>query len=490
MHTTKLFLTLVPAFFLTFSCEEKEPELPGPSVPSGESTTVILERESGSKGTLTAVPQGNWTVVNNSGWFIVSPGNGFAGECTLTVTAQEANEDLAERTGSFEMADGGDIPMTFYVVQKGIPGMSVAQTVYNAGFAAGRVSLKVRANTDFTASVSGEPGWLAVADVEYGADSVLLDDGKTWSDLRTSYVYLQLEENTGASARTAHIEIVCGEQTETVEITQLPYVDAEVDWERDFYRQSLFLKFTGTGCGYCPRLTKVFANADEKLPGRMVECNIHSYADEEILYYAENSELKDFYSVTGHPRAFFNSMVDIENPSSAAESMIDRYGDLLADLVHEACDSYPARTAIQVSSMLSGNIVSLDVTVAAKEQLDYRISAFILEDGIIADQKNYDGETLYDYEHNAVVRYAVTEPLGESLGSAGDRTFLTYSKTVTVPDGRVADMDNAYLVIWISYAGSPDVQEVPVFPYVDFGWIVDNVVTVPLDGKVDFRYEE
>ena len=48
----------------------------------------------------------------------------------------------------------------------------------------------------------------------------------------------------------------------------------------------------------------------------------------------------------------------------------------------------------------------------------------------------------------------------------------------------------AYLVIWISYAGSPDVQEVPVFPYVDFGWIVDNVVTVPLDGKVDFRYEE
>lgn len=484
----KILLMMVPALFLVFSCVEKEPEQPGPSIPSGDNTTVVLERESGSTGSITAVPQGNWTVVNNSGWFSVNPSNGFAGECTLTVTAQEANEELAERVGSFGLADGGDAPITFYVVQKGVPGMSVAQTVYNAGASAGRVSIEVQANTDFTATESSD--WMTVAEVEYGADSVLLEDGKTWSGLRTSYVHIDLEENTGTTSRSAQVGIVCGEQTVTVDITQLYHVDAEVDWKREFYRQSLFLKFTGTGCGYCPRLTKVFANADEKVPGRMVECNIHSYADDGVLYYPDNSELKAFYGVTGHPRAFFNSMVDVENPSSGAESMIDRYGDLLADLVTEACGSYPAKTAIQASSTLSGNALTLNATVAAKEQQDYRISAFVLEDGIIADQKNYDGETLYGYEHNAVMRYAVTEPLGESLGSAGDRTFLTYSKTVTVPDGRVADMDNAYVVIWISYAGSPDVQEVPVFPYVDLGWIVDNAVVLPLNGNVDFRYED
>lgn len=471
-------------------CGERGPEPgpgPGPDTPAG-GRTVVLGQSAGSSGILTAELSGNWTVVGGAGWFGVSPANGFAGTAVLTVTASESNEDIRERVGSFEVADGSAESPVFYVVQCGVPGIEVPQTDYTLSHTSQVLTVEIPASAEYTAESSSD--WLAVSGIEYGVDSTLLDDGETYSMLRTSRLTLSVSENTADASRTAEVTLVCGGQETVLSISQLYPLEAEVDWSRDFYRRSLYLKFTGSGCGYCPRMIRVYEHADAADPDRIEEMNVHGYGDDGIMYYAEYRELAGFYGQSGFPAVYFNSMVHVETPPSGNESMIERYGDLVVELEQEARESYPARSAVQATVARDGDEITLDAIIAVKEALEYEVSAFVLENGVIADQKNYDDETYYGFEHNAVLRYAITDHLGEPLDKAGAETLLRYTKTFTLPVNRFVDVDNGYILMYVSYKGHPEVQGVPVVNYMDLGEIVDNVFVLPLEGHVDFSYED
>lgn len=471
-------------------CGEKGPE-PGPGTgpdTTAGGSTVVLEQSAGSSGTLTAELSGNWTVVGGAGWFEVSPANGFAGSAELTVTASESNGDIRERVGSFEVVDGSSESPVFYVVQRGVPGMEVSQTEYTVSHTSQELTVEIPASAEYTAESSSE--WLAVSGIEYGIDSTLLEDGETYSMLRMSRLTLSVSENTADASRTAEVTLVCDGQETVLSISQLYPLEADVDWSREFYRRSLYLKFTGSGCGYCPRMIRVYEYADAADPGRIEEMNVHGYGDDGVMYYADYGELAGFYGQSGFPSVYFNSMVHVETPPSGNESMIGRYGDLVVELEHEARESYPARSAVQATVTRDGDEITLDAIIAVKEALEYEVSAFVLENGVIADQKNYDGETYYGFGHNAVLRYAITAHLGEPLDQSGAETLLRYTRTFTLPVDRFVNADNGYILLYVSYKGHPEVQGVPVVKYMDLGEIVDNVFVLPLEGHVDFAYED
>lgn len=92
-----------------------------------------------------------------------------------------------------------------------------------------------------------------------------------------------------------------------------------------------------------------------------------------------------------------------------------------------------------------------------------------------------------DYQHNYVLRRELTELSGEELQIEGNSTG-SINIEVPIPDC-VQNINNAYVVAFVTYAGIPEVQGVKYAQYLNCGTIIDNVVEMPLDGFVFFEYE-
>ena len=129
-----------------------------------------------------------------------------------------------------------------------------------------------------------------------------------------------------------------------------------------------------------------------------------------------------------------------------------------------------------------GNI-AVNLKIAAKESDNYRICIFLLENGISHTQAGARG----DYQHNYVLRRELTELSGEELQIEGNSTG-SINIEVPIPDC-IQNINNAYVVAFVTYAGIPEVQGVKYAQYLNCGTIIDNVVEMPLDGFVFFEYE-
>ena len=115
-----------------------------------------------------------------------------------------------------------------------------------------------------------------------------------------------------------------------------------------------------------------------------------------------------------------------------------------------------------------GNI-AVNLKIAAKESDNYRICIFLLENGISHTQAGARG----DYQHNYVLRRELTELSGEELQIEGNSTG-SINIEVPIPDC-IQNINNAYVVAFVTYAGIPEVQGVKYAQYLNCGTIIDNV---------------
>ena len=137
---------------------------------------------------------------------------------------------------------------------------------------------------------------------------------------------------------------------------------------------------------------------------------------------------------------------------------------------------------------LDGNTVTAKVNVATKEAGSYYVSAFLLEDGVIGQQADYAGivSDTRNYEHNDIARALMTEPFGDAYEfSAEGNQVLTFS--VEVPSS-VQNEDNLHVVVFVAKEGTFS-GSVSNADYSDFGYVVDNVVDIPVGGFAIFEYE-
>ena len=135
-------------------------------------------------------------------------------------------------------------------------------------------------------------------------------------------------------------------------------------------------------------------------------------------------------------------------------------------------------------SSVSGDVVDLTVRVAMKEDMNYKVSAFLLESGIVYPQESGGN----DYVHNDIVRANVSEIFGDRLPETGVNTVSEVKFSMQFPDN-IANRDNLHWVIYVTKPGSLQ-GEVPLASYIDVGTVVDNVVTCSINGSVDFEYEQ
>ncbi len=446
--------------------------------------TVILDAQQGSTARKLVVSDVDWTASNTNQWFMLSAMSGPAGESELGIISTSANEDVKERVGSFKI--GTDVT---YVVQRGIITTNI--DIKEALVTVGQKEVLIPITGTFPIAdidVNVEVPWASYSSIELIRDSELLADGETYSNFYEAAIRIAInEENNAEANRKGSVMVIAGEQQFSIDLVQLGTNSSEVDYTKDFYRATVAIKGTGTWCGYCPPMAVQLHETEAKYPDRFYVMNVYNGSGS--LSWEEEDALLGHYNLNGFPNAYANGYVNIPPYGSGL-------ADMAEGLIHEAIKYYPSNVAIAASSEVSGDNITLDVRLAAKASKEYKITVYLMEDGIVKAQEDYEDvlEDAENFVHNGIVRETFTDGHVDG-GNAIDLPIgeiVTKTFNAKVPSS-VVDVNNTRILVYVTYEGgpNPEVPTVELAEYKNYGYIIDNAVVIPtVGGEIDFRYEE
>jgi hypothetical protein len=219
--------------------------------------------------------------------------------------------------------------------------------------------------------------------------------------------------------------------------------------ETNFVKRVLIEDYTGTWCGYCPRVAYGIELAKQQ-SDKIVAVAIHrpSSVPTSSVYDPYNfdaSELEAVLDANGYPKGFLNRMIQWDYPEP----------DNIAQVIALTQGENP-KLGLAMSSTVSGGNISMEVNAKfASDFSNLKLVVYVLENGLIYDQHNYteyyNGEDIIvDYEHNHVLRATLTNILGDAISNAETATGNTYTRTFNVPvPANVANAANIEFVAFI-----------------------------------------
>ena len=259
--------------------------------------------------------------------------------------------------------------------------------------------------------------------------------------------------------------------TITSVVTEVPETPADPKPENtSFVRRVLVTKFTGQQCQYCPNATaslhKFFD--EHELADHTVKAEAHTFSNDDPAYLAGS-----FYSVSAFPTIVTDWSVLTTDVSYESISSIitDRY------------NSQAAKAGISVNSKYADGAITLKVCVKAAESGQYRVGAWLLEDGIQGQQKGAPTgeENSWYHVYNDCIRIADSKQgtaySGLKLGVIEEGKTAEKMFTWTLKDSW--KVENLKLCIFVSV---PDED--------GRSYEVNNVITAPINGITPFEYAE
>lgn len=260
--------------------------------------------------------------------------------------------------------------------------------------------------------------------------------------------------------------------TETIEVVVLPSIPAlpadTNEASTEFKHRILLVDHTGNTCGYCPKMMLALKEVSETgdYHSKYYEAMSHSYASSDPATSASANAISSYYGVTSYPTLTYNFAYSTSSSYNAEhiKSQIDAQWKESAD------------AGIAASASLATSSVVVNAEVKAAVENEYRITAWLLEDGIVANQTN--GTEEWMNTHNNAIRQAVkTNPIsGMELGTikAGEKASLAMSLEITSSKWV---RDNLKVMVIASAKNANGKFEVV------------NVAICPVDGSVTYDYK-
>ncbi len=276
--------------------------------------------------------------------------------------------------------------------------------------------------------------------------------------------------------------------SEEVTITAVEELPAAGDLPEDpnpgstsFERKVMLIKFTGTGCGWCPQMTDRLHSMPAALSKKCVLTEAHCYNEDDPMYLW-SAALHNTMAVGGFPTLG----VDFHSTTAAYSSQ-----GLVNSLVQDAVDREDAKAGIAVCASYNSvtRMVAIKAEVKAAVTANYRIGAWLLEDGISATQSNNGGTIGSDYDtHNNAVRIADSKVTnsdytGYYLGEiqAGEKMQFEFNP-LKMEVEESWNADNCHVVVFITTESSEPNE-------LGQTWFVNNVVDCQLNGTVAYQYK-
>ena len=247
-----------------------------------------------------------------------------------------------------------------------------------------------------------------------------------------------------------------------------------------FARKVMLVQYTGTNCGYCPFMVDAIDAFPKSMQGKYVLTAAHRFNSNDPAYLS--AALEQTMAVSGYPTL----AVDMHSLNSYYN-----YPALIRGTVQDAIDRESAKVGIAACATYSpeSRMVSVKAEVKAAETNNYRIGAWLLEDGIYGKQQNNGatGRDSYD-THDHCIRIADsrvtgTDYTGYYLGEikAGEKKVYEFNPVNMTLDSSWK-AENCHVVVFVTIEGAPS-------EYTLNNWYVNNVIDCPLNGSVAYQYK-
>ncbi len=251
-----------------------------------------------------------------------------------------------------------------------------------------------------------------------------------------------------------------GKTSETVAVT------AEGEVKSLYKRNYCIVEFTAQQCTFCP-------DGSDFLFGYFLR---EKLADETavVLAFHSNSMGDDIFYIDGteEMRSEFGSQT---LPSFVFDMRDSGDRGILSEAYEVSKTEYPAHCGLSLTSALSGDGTSANVTVrlTSTEHSSYRVALFVVEDRIVAWQDTALGRQ-DDYEHRDVVRSVVTGSWkGDNFGELASGQEVVKEYPVEIDP------------LW-----NPDNTVICAVAYDEEGY-ANNCLSCPLDGgNIGYEFNE
>lgn len=202
--------------------------------------------------------------------------------------------------------------------------------------------------------------------------------------------------------------------------------------------------YTGTWCGYCPRLATALENT-VNLNSDVIPVAVH---DDNDMLFPYAVQMENAFGITGFPTGKVNRTINWNESTSQPISYLD----------------VKQKMGLAINSSLSGNTITAEVKVHydIDENNEQRLVVYLLENGLVYPQVNYynndpsspwyqSGDPITNFVHDHVAREVFTDVFGDVIPSSQTKADNTYTATLTmtVPSS-VQDTDELEIVAFVT----------------------------------------
>ncbi|QYJ69275.1 Omp28-related outer membrane protein [Flavobacterium litorale] len=271
------------------------------------------------------------------------------------------------------------------------------------------------------------------------ADATILVDGN------------EIDGNTFTSATVGEFEVTAKYFGTTSDPISIRFHDGS---EINFNKRVLIEDYTGTWCGYCPRVSygiDLLKNQTDNVVAVAIHrASLNPNDASYDPFTFDSTELENFINIPGYPKGLINRLTQWFYPEPNN-----------LDQVIGLTQGENPKLGLAISSTKDGNNLAIDVNVMFGKDFnsDLNLVVYVLENGLIYDQYNYTTyyngpNTLYDYEHNHVLRAALTPLMGEAIPRGETTTLNTYTKTFNISVPEI--VDNANNIEFVAFVTDAD----------------------------------
>lgn len=265
---------------------------------------------------------------------------------------------------------------------------------------------------------------------------IITEEGEDVTSLATFYVDgVAIEGQSFSSPSIGEFEVYGVYEVDGVEITTNTETFSVIIPKRKVVVED----YTGTWCGFCPRVTAALHDLEEATEDIAVVA-IHETAPSlpDPMHFDQVQILKDAYGVEGFPAARINRSTDWATPHPTTD--VTSLAGLDTNL------------SIALNSQVTGNelLVQVNVVYEGGSGQGDKLVVYLIENNIIYDQLNYFnadstspyfnlGDVISNFEHNDVLRESLTSVLGNTIPDTEALTEYITSFTIDIPSDYVRD---------------------------------------------------
>lgn len=232
------------------------------------------------------------------------------------------------------------------------------------------------------------------------------------------------------------------------------------------FTQKVFVEdYTGTWCGYCPRVGVQLTNYTATHP-KCIVVGVHGPSGSSDPYnYSYVSQLTTAFGITGWPTAVINRDYKWDESNSVLDQEVTKRAPLGVGF-----ETSVAGSTINVKAK-----VKFDVTTT----VPLKLVVLLVEDGLVWAQTNYyaptyGGNPINNYTHNHVLRAAATDIFGDDIPTAQQVSGTVWEKNLSI-NASTYNISNCKIVAFVmvpsgvtGYKGTLNAQLVTVGQNKDF----------------------